>query len=364
MIENGLVSAVLVPMPTPDDRGYVQTLLTDANAVERSEPLAPTLPFHSSNILKSLTRDLEEPVAVVMKSCEVRASVELAKFRQTDLDTIIIVGVDCAGTYDVAEFALLSAEDRKARLIGHRELYRSGTADQIAENPVRPACARCLKPVPEQVDLHISMPVFRDDDVIGLTAGPRFAQAIRDAVPLEWIETDVENGSHSSGALDTVLSGRSASRDKAILDLRDMVRDPEGLTDVLSTCIRCHNCMNVCPICYCKECLFESSVFERRARGLLGLARRKGATRMPADTLVFHLTRMSHMASSCVACGMCESACPSDIPVSGLFTTIGQELQTMFDYQPGRSPEDEPPVKVFREDELQEESGAGLQTAR
>lgn len=358
MLESRLVSAVLVPMPTPGGGGYVQTLVTDVASIRSSAPLAPTLPFHSSNILKELTTELDVPVAVVLKSCELRASIELEKFLQTDLHNVITVGVDCAGTYEVDEFAALSADERQSREASHLELYRSATPSQLVQAPVRSACARCLQPMPGQADLHVSLPAFRGDSSIGFAVGPRFAEAIRDAVPLGWSE---ESGGEAkaSAAGEEILSLREAARQAMITKLKADLADPTGLTNTLSTCIRCHNCMNVCPICYCKECVFASSVFERQAQGLLGLARRKGVARMPADTLVFHLTRMSHMGSSCVSCGMCESACPSDIPVSSLFTMIGGELQAMFDYAPGASPDDEPPVKVFKEDELHAESGSG-----
>jgi formate dehydrogenase subunit beta len=333
-------------------------LVTDPAALANSAPLAPTLPFHSSTILKGLSSELEMPVAVVMKSCEIRASIELEKFQQTDLSNVIVVGVDCVGTYDVAEFASLSSDDRQLRFDNHITQYRTGTPKQIAENSVRSACARCLQPIPDQADLHVSLPAFRGDEVIGFTIGPRFAEAIRDAVGLEWSEDD-DAEPDASAATKELLSLKETARATMIEELRATAGDPVGLTTLLSTCIRCHNCMSVCPICYCKECVFKSSVFERKANALLGLAKRKGAARMPADTLVFHLTRMSHMGTSCVSCGMCESACPSDIPVSSLFTMIGSELQTMFEYQPGASPDEEPPVKVFKEDELHAESGSG-----
>jgi len=54
---------------------------------------------------------------------------------------------------------------------------------------------------------------------------------------------------------------------------------------------------------------------------------------------------------------MCESACPSQLPISSLFSLIGRELQELFEYIPGRNVEEEPPVSVFKEDELQAESG-------
>ncbi|MFC1461282.1 formate dehydrogenase, partial [Verrucomicrobiota bacterium] len=60
-----------------------------------------------------------------------------------------------------------------------------------------------------------------------------------------------------------------------------------------------------------------------------------------------------------VSCGMCDSACPQGLPVSSLFASAGSELQQMFEYVPGRDAGEEPPVSVFKEEELDGEAGCG-----
>ncbi len=79
---------------------------------------------------------------------------------------------------------------------------------------------------------------------------------------------------------------------------------------------------------------------------------------MPTDTLIFHLIRMSHMVTSCIGCGLCDSGCPSRLPVATLFRSVGDRIQKMLQYVPGRSVEEVPPVAAFKEDELKIESGA------
>lgn len=69
--------------------------------------------------------------------------------------------------------------------------------------------------------------------------------------------------------------------------------------------------------------LSRTAALEHEPERYLRDAGRKGATRLLADTLLFHLTRLNHMSTSCVGCGMCESACPSDIPLTVLFTHGG-----------------------------------------
>jgi formate dehydrogenase subunit beta len=126
-----------------------------------------------------------------------------------------------------------------------------------------------------------------------------------------------------------------------------------GLLEQFSTCIRCLNCMDVCPICYCKECIFRTETFDHRPSDYERWADRKGGVRLPADTLLFHLTRLNHMVTSCVGCGLCESACPSDLPVARVFRAVGEKVQDIFEYVPGRDPEEEIPISTFREKELE-----------
>jgi formate dehydrogenase subunit beta len=110
--------------------------------------------------------------------------------------------------------------------------------------------------------------------------------------------------------------------------------------------------MVACPICYCKECIFKTATFDHASESYMRWAGRKGAVRMPTDTLLFHLTRLNHMVASCVGCGACTNACPSDIPVGEIFRTVGQKVQAMFDYVPGRSLDEPLPLATFKENEL------------
>jgi len=154
-----------------------------------------------------------------------------------------------------------------------------------------------------------------------------------------------------------LVEQRTAARDQAFAAFREKVQDLPGLLAQFSTCVRCLNCMTACPICYCPECIFKTSTFAHSADQYYRWAERKGAVRLPAETLLFHLTRLNHMVTSCVGCGMCESACPSELPVALVFRAIGQRVQALFDYVPGRSLEEEVPLSTFREDELWEYGG-------
>ena len=150
--------------------------------------------------------------------------------------------------------------------------------------------------------------------------------------------------------VDKVVAARTQVRDARFAEIRQRL-EQEGIEGVFAACVRCHNCMTVCPICYCKTCLFKSAIFDHEPILYMNWARRKGAYRMPADTMLFHLTRLNHMVLSCIGCGMCTSDCPAELPVGQVFRAIGQEVQKTFEYVPGRSVEEPLPLVTFHEDE-------------
>ncbi|MBW2410114.1 MAG: 4Fe-4S dicluster domain-containing protein, partial [Deltaproteobacteria bacterium] len=157
--------------------------------------------------------------------------------------------------------------------------------------------------------------------------------------------------------INSLIAERTAYRDDMFTRTREATDSLEKLTSYLAGCVNCYNCRVACPVCYCKECVFVTDVFNHEPLQYLQLARRKGAIKMPTDTVFYHITRLAHMSTACIGCGQCSNACPNDIPVMELFRTVAQLTQEAFDYEAGRSPEDKPPLSVFREDEFEEVVG-------
>ncbi len=76
--------------------------------------------------------------------------------------------------------------------------------------------------------------------------------------------------------------------------------------------------------------------------------------RVPTGTVYYHMTRLAHVTISCVGCGSCEDACPVDIPLAPIFKKVGESVQAIFDYVPGKDHDEEIPLKTFELDELTE----------
>jgi len=103
---------------------------------------------------------------------------------------------------------------------------------------------------------------------------------------------------------------------------RNLIRDMQFLKEVSERCIKCYGCRNVCPVCFCKECTLEEEVFVPRNK--LGI---------PPANPDFLLTRAVHMVGYCTYCGLCEEACPADIPLKTIYKMVANIMNEQHGYQ-------------------------------
>ena len=357
LLEKGVVEAILIPKGLPSGDGFVQTLIRDPQKLNGVCALAPTMPVQSARVVSNLTaKNLEKKVAGVFKPCEIRAIVELTKFLQVKLENLYLIGIDCPGTFEVFDYSKMAQEGKGDQKLTKELLKGMETGEGASPSgyAFRSACQMCEYPVP-QADIVLKLFGYKTDQEIGIEIGERLEKEIEEKEILSYSEKESASRSNVVGK---VIAERTKKRDAVFQEFKGMVKDLRSFLDRFSTCIRCHNCMVACPICYCKECVFRTAVFEHDGDQFLRWADRKDGIRMPTDTLIFHLIRMSHMVTSCIGCGLCDSACPSRLPVAALFRSVGAKIQKMFEYVPGRDQKEISPVATFREDELKIESGA------
>ena len=343
LMESGLVEALYVPLEV--EGGYpIPALVTDPALLEDANPLAPVMPINGARAVSALTnKGVPNKLGVVLRPCELRALIELVKLQQATLEQVILIGVDCPGTYEVSDFQA-GLTNGTINLPDYLNAAATGDEPAFEGLSLRPACRMCVKPVPDGADVNL--------ELFGATISEGIPVTIREEIAekLGWDEQEL-SGEGRGAVLDRLFGKRSQVREKELSGIQQRLGADGDIAGMFAACIRCHNCMTVCPICYCKTCLFKTASFDHPPEHYFNAARRKGATRMLGDTLLFHMTRLNHMSASCVSCGMCTSACPAEIPVGAIFSAIGAGVQAAFDYVPGRSVDEPLPLITFQANE-------------
>ena len=346
LFEEGVIDYLLVPKHIGKGRSLNQTLVKDTDALDDVNPFSPVMAANSGTIVAQLSNNTKGRIGVVMKPCEIRALIELVKLGQAKLDNLFIIGADCAGTFEIEDYANYigdadwEAPEKELDLI--TQLYARKSDDEPLPLELRCNCKICNAFTPHIGDVTLNL-IGMEEGVL-VTLDSELAQKLA----LEEVE---DPWSHQC-AVDDLTSSRTYKREQVFEEFKDKAKSINDLADIAATCTRCYACQTACPICYCKVCFFRTDTFHPESDRFLKWADKEGSVRMPSEILLYHLTRLNHMAASCIGCGMCESSCARGIPLSTIFMAIGDEVQKKLEYTPGSSVDDELPVATFKKAEM------------
>lgn len=103
-------------------------------------------------------------------------------------------------------------------------------------------------------------------------------------------------------------------------------------------CIKCYACRQVCPFCFCEQCLCD-----RNKPQMVDLTPR------PSGNTAWHIVRAMHLAGRCAGCAECERVCPMDIPLNLLNRKMAKELKELYDYESSLEVQEKGPLNSFAE---------------
>jgi formate dehydrogenase subunit beta len=348
------IKALLVPSRLPMKQMVMPMLITDPDRLDGIDPLAPVFPMNAAKVVSKLSRKpVGGTIAAVMRPCEIRAFIELIKLKQGRLEELVILGIDCLGAFRNTDYLRLVGGDGSLTSLDFCRSALAGKTGTEEGLDITPACRACEYPVAEGADVVIGLLGVDVDDHLLLQSQSEKGSDLLSRLDLPSAPTE----KNRERVIDDLVARRSAYRDEMFSATGQAVQDLERLTTYLAGCVNCYNCRVACPVCYCKECVFVTDVFNHEPIQYLQWAQRKGRIKMPTDTVFYHLTRLAHMSTACVGCGQCSNACPNDIPVMELFRTVANSTQQAFHYAAGRSVDEKPPLSEFRENEFNEVVG-------
>jgi hypothetical protein len=176
------LAAVLTPAvqfpQLPGIPAMIDTQVIDnPDAIARVDPFAPTMVTNAASEIGSLIKNYPgKRIAAILRSCELRTLVELQKRHRLPVnqptqprsdacvaakDGLLIIGVDCPGTYTLDSYTHLVSPDNpnaalKAALFSdHCGTVASTTTVTYTAVPFRAACQTCEWPATSGADVTI-----------------------------------------------------------------------------------------------------------------------------------------------------------------------------------------------------------------
>jgi formate dehydrogenase subunit beta len=348
------IHAILVPQHLSMKNMVMPTLVTDPDHLTGTDPLAPAFAMNAAKIVSRLTRKpMGAKIAVVLRPCEIRAFFEMVKLKQGHPDDIILIGIDCLGAFQNQDYFQYAEQNGAEATMRFFNTFLNGEPLEMEGINLSTACKACEYPVAANADIQIGLLGVEIEDHFLVQSQTDAGTNILNQLNL----AELAEPASRRDAIRLLIEQRTQYRDDMFAKTSEATDSLEKMTNYFATCVNCYNCRVACPVCYCKECVFVTDVFNHDPSQYLRWANRKGIIKMPTDTLFFHITRLAHMSTACVGCGQCSNACPNDIPVMELFRTIAKGTQQAFDYEAGSSLEEDPPLSVFHEEEFSEVVG-------
>ena len=348
-LEKKMVDAVFAVKRGQDIYDAVPTLITDPKELDQTAGSLHCGTLLLSKLVKKYLNGANNmKIAMPVKGCDMMGLYELAKRQQVNLDNIIMIGVNCGGTvspvtarkmiaakFEVDPDTVTKEEIDKGQFIIEYEGGHKGISiDELEEEGFgrRSNCRRCKLKIPRQADLACG-----NWGVIGDKAGKAtFVEVCSDkganlldaATKAGVVKTEAANPKgieirkKVEGAM-LKLGDKWRARDFG--ELGEGRARLEKIVKETSRCIKCYQCIENCPICYCVECSTKKPYLVKPGE-------------VPPN-FMFHLIRFAHIADSCINCGQCQELCAMDIP-NALFMHAQQtELEKMFGHVPGVSME-------------------------
>jgi formate dehydrogenase subunit beta len=363
-LESKMVDAV-VAVKARDGNRYdgVPALITEPGQLKET---AGTLHCASPNIARFVKEYLDGAsslkIAVVVKPCDAKAIIELAKRGQISLDNVFMIGLNCTGTLPSVkaknmfkeEFGVnpadVAGEDIEDNELVVRLKDGSEKKKDLAELEDkgygrRDNCRRCETNIPIMADIACGTWGTTDKKTTFVeVCSEKGAQLFEAAIEAGYIKVEqpgAEAINTRRGKDQAAIKLARQWQEKDFASLEQMSSDERFnyWFRQFSLCIKCYGCRDACPICYCKDCFLEAD------RGFISPGE------VPPDVM-FPMIRITHVMDSCVNCGQCQDACTMELPLSSLIFLLSRKIDAIFKYEPGMDVTKLPPLRTVTDEEL------------
>jgi formate dehydrogenase subunit beta len=310
LLKANRVDALFAPQ-TAADGTVSAALVSNPDALGKSNPFAPIMVANAAKgVAQATLAQPDRHIGAVLRPCEIRALVELAKRGRANLANLTVVGIDCLGTLEPFDYM-------QKMLVAGGAVEMTFQCMQVAEEGeiacrTRMACQMCERPAPRGADVTLGFIGVDATQELLVIAADESADArlhLNEATDRLAREPEV---ARREATLTNVIGKHNAIADRELAKLETSFGGLAGVLTTLATCTECRSCLQACPL-YDGE-LDDTSV-----------------------SLVGQLGAIARWLVSCSGCGMCQESCPNGVPLVVLARALSRPLRTKLDYTPGRS---------------------------
>ena len=276
ILAEGLVTAV-IGYAAGRRKGAVQPIIITRSEDSDKLLFSPACVNNLAVYLTKAKKDVPKTgrIGVLLKGCDLKAVVGLMGESQLKREDLYIIGIPCPGVL--------------ASVVN--------PATELTDETVASKCTECTDRIPQGVDF---LPQLQLAAMEGLEK--RYTAEI------------------------------------ARLEAMTPSERWEYWKEQFSRCIKCYACRQVCPFCFCEQCLCD-----RNRPQLVEQSPR------PSGNFAWHIMRAMHLAGRCAGCAECERACPMDIPLNLLNRKMARELKELYDYEAGFDVRKSGPLNSYNE---------------
>ncbi|MCS7287468.1 MAG: hypothetical protein NZ653_10100, partial [Anaerolineae bacterium] len=111
LLRQGMVKAWLLPISSSGN-SVNYALVREEAILDKARPFAPVMYINLARALSTVAkRGGGGKIGALLRPCEQRAFVELVKFHQIDPQSVLIVGMDCPGTYELKDYSAFGEKE-------------------------------------------------------------------------------------------------------------------------------------------------------------------------------------------------------------------------------------------------------------
>ncbi len=317
LLEQGAAEALFIPVEMEAGRKTHPDAIREQGELAKSNPLLPVMTENAALALRqAMRREHDARIIAVLRPCEVRAVIELAKRGEIEMERLTIIGMDCLSTFtpEYIESASAAYPDDPAWLT--REALRLASQGLVAPEGYRLACLLCDHPAADYQAAHVQIGLVGVDTTQLLVLADEIIDARLELEKLTARKaTEREMGEREMALTQMGKRRRDAARRE--LQALGLIDGHQGVVrGYMDKCTLCGKCLDVCPVC-------SPELREAFKQG--------------KQVFVAAFIDQSERLVSCSTCGMCQATCPEGIPLCAISYVLAQPIRDRMSYAPGRS---------------------------